>query len=256
MGETCAFCTFGVSPLYDRLDAGLVIEAFAQVLENEGSFDIALGGATPNVVDCGASYYADIVRGVKKRWDIPISVEIMPPREVSSLDILVDAGVDALIMNLELYDDRLRRRFCPGKSQASKERYYEAWEYATSLLGRGRVASVLIVGLESAESTLTGCQRMVETGVVPTLIPFRPYDTCALRNCRPISPDFYLSVARKCSEMVHNVGLDPRLQAGCTRCGGCSLDTDLVGGKSIIASSTRESPWLPVEGTQVASRRQ
>ncbi len=225
----CKFCTFpSNSDSDDFYCVDIVEEAFRRILSRQVNYEIAIGGATPNVRDFGARYYAEIVKRIKAISDFPISLEILPPWENQDIDILCDAGVDSLIMNLEIFDDTLRRKLCPGKARIPKERYYEAWAYALKKLGENKVSSVLIVGLEDKTFTLKGCEEMVTRGVMPTLIPFKPYDQCELNAFPPTNVDDYVDIVRVAANLVYGSGRYTKQQDGCTSCGGCSLLSDLI----------------------------
>jgi hypothetical protein len=62
---------------------------------------------------------------------------------------------------------------------------------------------------------------------MPTLIPFKPYDNCALDFLRPTESDRYLKASLWIGEMLREYDLGPSLQKGCTKCGGCSLEKDI-----------------------------
>jgi len=221
--QKCHFCTFNSAFSCEPYPPEIVARAIEIALAHSQKSDIAFGGATPNLLDFGASYYVRIISQVRDMSDTPISVEIVPPQD-RCIDSLCDAGVDALIMNLEIFDDKLRRIICPGKSKISKRTYFEAWRYAVQSLGEGRVSTVLIAGLEDAKTTLFGAEEIVREGVIPTIIPFRPYDSCFLSSYKPTSPEILLFVAERVSQLLEQYGLDPNRQPGCTRCGACSLE--------------------------------
>lgn len=225
----CKFCTYSSNDHWDACYAVETVEkAFRRIFSEQADYEIAIGAATPNVTDFGAEYYAEIIKRIKTIGDFAVSLEIIPPRTNNHIDVLCDAGVDSLIMNLEIFDDTLRKKLCPGKSQVSKERYYEAWEYALKRLGKNKVSSVLIVGLEDKDSTVRGCKEMVSRGVIPTLIPFKPYDQCELSALHPTNVDDYMYAIRLADNLVYAAGLCPEKQEGCTKCGGCTLLPNLA----------------------------
>jgi biotin synthase-related radical SAM superfamily protein len=129
-------------------------------------YEVAIGGATPSWFDCGATYYAQIVEEIKQMCEVPISVELIPPDD-RFIDLLCDAGADALVMSLEVFNESVRKRVCPGKSQVGRERYFGAWKRALALLGEGNVSSVLLAGLEDPMETIAGSEEMIRLGVLP-----------------------------------------------------------------------------------------
>lgn len=221
----CKFCTFneqGVRPYAVQT----VARAFEMVCKHNGDWEVAIGGATPDLRDFGTEYYSRIVRCFKEISKVPVSLEIVPPKKKEDIGRLLDAGVDALIMNLEIFTQNIRNFMCPGKSRISLQKYVASWEYAVDFLGEGNVSSALIAGLEPLEKTIEAAEKMISIGVIPTIIPFRPHDSCELNYRPPCKPHDLVYVFNRISGMLNQRGLNPYKQRGCTRCGGCSLEVD------------------------------
>ncbi len=223
-GEICQFCTYKgdrmrAAPLKD------MISVLTDLREHLGvPFDVAIGSGTPNLRDHGARYFSRLAESIFSATDAGISVEMVPPHELGDLAILKRSHVDSLIMSIEIWDEAIKRVVCPGKSYVNREHYRAAWRAGTDLFGRGKVSSVLIVGLEPAESTMEGIDTLVSEGVIPTLIPFRPYDDTALASHPLTSADLYTRLSKYNAALLAKHGLSPSMQAACTKCQGCSLD--------------------------------
>jgi biotin synthase-related radical SAM superfamily protein len=224
-GEGCRFCSLATLQNKARFSAQLVADAALCALEHNSKYELALSGGTPDAPDKGANYFAEIAALVAKKKRMAISAELVPPDDNFYLDRLHDAGVTSVIMNIELWDGRLRQMFCPGKARVPIERYLQAIEYAAKVFGPGQVASVLIAGLQGAEVLLEGAQAVIELGCIPTVIPFKPFDACAMAAFPKTNPEDILRIHREVSDILIQKGLNPTLQKGCTGCGGCSLET-------------------------------
>lgn len=231
INKKCKFCTFPGNEVNRNFSLDLIEEGFKIIFSEENNYiEVALGGATPNLKDFGVSYYSKLAKTIKEiRPDIKISVEIIPPWNLELLYDLHSSGADSIIMNIEIFDDEIRRNICPGKSGVQKSHYFKAWEKSLNIFGENRVSSVLIVGLENKESTIKGAKKMLEMGVIPTLIPFRPYIACELNYLPPVSPEYYLLLCKEIFSGDREYKVNPSRQPGCTRCGGCSLETILTG---------------------------
>ncbi|HZU67593.1 MAG TPA: radical SAM protein [Ktedonobacteraceae bacterium] len=83
-------------------------------------------------------------------------------------------GLNARVtMNLEVFDEHLFEVICPGKTQLyGRRRLLEALERAASVISGKRVHSILIAGLEPAESTIAGIRYLAEMGVTPIINVF------------------------------------------------------------------------------------
>ena len=138
---------------------------------------------------------------------------------------MAENGVTSLIMNIEIADENLRKHICPGKSEISLDRYFSAMEKAVSLLGTGNVSSVLLAGIQPVEDIIQLGKKLIEIGVIPTVMPFKPLDDCLMKNVGLTNPVELTQINDILSEQLRIKGLDPTHQHGCTGCGGCSLET-------------------------------
>lgn len=154
-----------------------------------------------------------------------ISVEITPPDKDHYIQALADVGVTALIMNLEIVDDQLRKKICPGKSEIPINRYLEAMEKAVFILGKGNVSSVLIAGIQPPEDIISMGKHLLSLGVIPTVMPFKPLDDCTMSTNIVTNPKELLYISESLGDELIRLHINPLMQHGCTRCGGCSLET-------------------------------
>lgn len=188
------------------------------------NYELNLSGGTSETPDRSANYFSEIACKIRGQCDMKISVETVPPDDFEYIDKLHESGINALIMNIEIWPDKLRKMFCPGKSVIKKEHYLEAIKYAVSKLGRGQVSSVLIAGLQSDRQIIEGCKALIDLGAIPTVIPFKPFDDCQLSEFKLTNPRSLLIVYEEVSNLIRRSGLLPQNQPGCTGCGGCSLE--------------------------------
>lgn len=189
------------------------------------NYSIALSGGTFGE-DNSAVYFSNIATLIKaKKSECCISVELVPPNNFDYLKMLKDAGVTSVIMNLEIWDEQLRRYICPGKSSFSREHYLKAMDFSLKLFGVGQVSSVLLLGLQHPDSLIHGATQLIKMGVIPTVIPFKPFDNCDLKGCALSSPKELLSVYDSLKEVMKTQKIYSLFQKGCTSCGGCSLES-------------------------------
>lgn len=230
LGRGCRYCSSDEYFNNERscLPSELQIaEAVQLALDNGNNYSLALSGGTIEPPDRGAVFFSNIVKEVlKKSPNVGISVEMAPPESNFHIDMLIDAGVKSLIMNLEFFDENVRHKYCPGKSEISTDRYVEALKYAVSKLGSGRISSVLIAGLEDIESTIAGAKMLISIGVVPTIMPFRPYDNCEMRD-HPVSHPSDLSLIEyQLNKYIEEQKVNYKRPYGCLSCNAC-IGTEL-----------------------------
>ena len=75
----------------------------------------------------------------------------------------------------------------PGKATVPMAEYEAAWDEAVRVFGRNRVSTYLLVGLgEDPDELVAGAGRLIERGVYPFVVPFRPMrGTLAARDGVP-----------------------------------------------------------------------
>ena len=67
-------------------------------------------------------------------------------------------------INLELYNETMRKEFIPDKWEISKDNYLLFIKKAVGIFGQGKIRSSLIVGLEKKEDTLNGVKELADCG--------------------------------------------------------------------------------------------
>jgi len=176
--------------------------------------------------------YLGAIKAVRKVSDIPISIQICPISQ-PKIEKLKMAGLDTISFNMEIYDEKIRKELMPEKSRLySINAYLEAIKQAARIFGRNQVSSWLIAGLESPESTITGCRFICENGGLPHVTVFRPLMGSPLENTpRPGTKDM-VKIYKELKNLVHAYSLHPfEHKAGCVRCGCCcALKEVLEGG--------------------------
>ncbi|WP_280502223.1 MSMEG_0568 family radical SAM protein, partial [Nocardia farcinica] len=178
--QRCRFCSIEAS-----LAAGSTIavkrpEQLAEVAEAavrlDGVRQMVMTTGTSAAKDRGARHLARCVRAVKRAVpDLPIQVQCEPPGELSVITDLHEAGADAIGIHVESLDDRVRARWMPGKSTVPLAEYRTAWAEAVRVFGRNQVSTYLLVGLgEDPDELVAGAEELIDMGVYPFVVPFRP----------------------------------------------------------------------------------
>ena len=222
--EECAFCSLRSYQNSMPIPPSVVAQTAIIAHEYNPKYELALSGGTSETPDRSAKYFAEIAQAVSRHAVMPISVELVPPQEMIYLDELKSAGVTSLIMNVEIWSQELRSVYCPGKSKISIEHYLSAIEHGIKIFGRGQVASVLIAGLQTQTVVIEGARELIRLGAVPTIIPFKPFDDCKMAKAPRTIPEEVTEIHATVSKLLNEAQLGPRMQRGCTGCGGCSLE--------------------------------
>ncbi|MDE7454833.1 MAG: radical SAM protein [Clostridia bacterium] len=222
----CKFCSIQPTDTQKVVPAQEVIAGLKALFALTDKYSINLGGGTYLHPDNMARYLIEIIKGIRTFTATPISVELAPPTDISLIQQLKDAGASSLIMNLEVADPEKRKQICPGKSSIAYEHYYNCYRKGVEVFGRGKISCVLIAGIQPKEDIVNECEKLTDIGVIPTIIPFKPMDDCEFRNVKNCPKEELLWISAKLGQMLRQKQLSPKMQEGCTKCGGCSLETN------------------------------
>ncbi len=213
----CHFCDLATPPYecrpIDQLIAALRIAAEDTVLAVR---HVLISGGSPRKL-----HYDLFTRTCEEViWNSPFPVDVMfSPMDSDGqvVDRLVDAGVHALSINLEVFDDAAAERRLPRKYRVTRRHFEPTVERAVELLGRGgRVRSLIIPGLEDLSSTIAGVEYLASLGCDPVLSPFRPASDVELKSHPPPSEDDLTTLLAESRQIVSKYGVS--LGPSCVPC--------------------------------------
>ena len=199
--RACKFCTTGKNVgtvEQSRKKVEDVVEVALAAREESGSVFTHLNtGYHYEEVDRleaihGLRQCEPFVRALRREVGGFIGIQCMPvPRRMfREYDALMEAGVDHFSFCYEFEDPEVFARICPGKADTlGQAAFFEAMEYASSRLGRGRVSGEIIAGIESIEATKRGIDRIVSAGAFPTVCIFRPTIGSEMEDEPPPEPE-------------------------------------------------------------------
>jgi radical SAM protein (TIGR04043 family) len=225
---TCQFCAIGQSLKAEKTIARKTPEQLAEVARAavllDGVKHMVLTTGTPNLTDRGARLLCESAFEIKGAVDLPIQGQCEPPDDSAWFKRMRDAGIDNLGMHLEAVEPAVRARIMPGKASVSIDQYFDAFEKAVAIFGRGQVSTYILAGLgDSAEAILRTCERLVAVGVYPFVVPFVPISGTALESHPAPSANFMRPLLTEIASMLDSAGLrSSDLKAGCGKCGACS----------------------------------
>jgi radical SAM protein (TIGR04043 family) len=227
----CRFCTIEESLRAGATTPvklpGQLAEVAAAAVELDGVRQLVMTTGTSNGRDRGARHLARCVAAVRAvAPDLPIQVQIEPPLDLVWITRLREAGAEAIGIHVESLDEDVRRRFTPGKATVPLSRYDDAWLEAVRVFGPNRVSTYLLVGLgEDPDDLVAGAERLIEMGVYPFVVPYRPLAGSLASADGVPAPDARLlaAVTGRVGEALHRAGMRGADQgAGCAACGACS----------------------------------
>ncbi|HEV2638186.1 MAG TPA: MSMEG_0568 family radical SAM protein [Actinocrinis sp.] len=230
--DRCRFCTIEESLRSGATVAAKTPAQLAEVAEAavrlDGVRQMVMTTGTTTGPDRGARALARSVRAVLEAVPgLPIQVQCEPPGDPAWIRELHAAGATAIGIHVEALDDAVRRRWMPGKSTVPLAEYEAAWDEAVRVFGANRVSTYLLVGLgEDPDELIAGAGRLIERGVYPFVVPFRPMRGTLAERDGASAPSAELlryvtagvAAGLRAAGMV---GADQK--AGCAACGACSV---------------------------------
>lgn len=202
----CKFCDSSAAK-YTRRPVDQLLEALA-VARQDAHLPVKhvlISGGTPASRDY--AYYDDVCEKIIRNTDIPVDV-MMWPRPDDIIDRLADWGVYGYALNMEIYDEEIARRLIPQKRGLGLALFTAGIERALQRTGgKGRVRSLILVGLESVEKTLKGVEFLARLGCDPGLSPFRPTRGTPLQDIKPPSYEVLERVYLESLEIVERYGV-------------------------------------------------
>lgn len=230
--DRCRFCTIEESLRSSATVAAKtpaqLAEVAAAAVRLDGVRQMVMTTGTTTGPDRGARTLARCVRAVLAAVPgLPIQVQCEPPGDLAWIHELHDAGATAIGIHVEALDERVRRRWMPGKSTVPMTEYEAAWDEAVRVFGANRVSTYLLVGLgEDPDELIAGAARLIDRGVYPFVVPFRPMrGTLAARDgVGAPSAETLRYVTEGVAAKLRAAGMrGVDQQAGCAACGACSV---------------------------------
>ncbi|GIE82031.1 radical SAM protein [Actinoplanes philippinensis] len=230
--QRCRFCT-----IEESLTAGATVAAKTPAqLAEVAEAAVRLDGITQMVMTTGTTTGPDrgarnLVRCVSAVLaavpGLPIQVQIEPPGDLRVIDDLRAAGTASIGIHVESLDDEVRRRWMPGKGAVPMAEYEAAWDRAVAVFGRNQVSTYLLIGLgEDPDDLVAGAARLIDRGVYPFVVPFRPMPgTLARRDgVTAPAPSLVRDVSERVARLLREAGmLGADQKAGCAACGACGV---------------------------------
>ena len=226
--EKCSFCATEASLSNKQTIAKKTPFQLAKVAraarDMDGVTHMVLTSGTGDPPGSEIAYLAQCARAIKASADIPLQVQIAPPKDLSLIDELKDAGVESIGIHIESFDTDILSKVAPAKAKIGLGHYEKAWKKAVELFGVNQVSSFIIAGLgETISSIAWGSEYLADLGVYPFVVPLRPIPGSRLEQATPPHPDIMKQVYNAVGKILQTKGIaTDKILAGCARCGACS----------------------------------
>lgn len=141
------------------------------------------------------------------------------PTEATAVDEVFEAGADRVAYDLNVWDEDLFRRVCPGTDRfTGRQKQLEALEYVAERYGPNKACSAFVVGIEPLESLLAGAEYVGARGIVPLASVWLPHGRPVLGSTEAPGADYYRRVRETFAEIYDKYDLEPPGRAGFNVC--------------------------------------
>lgn len=216
-GMVCKFCNIPYELRYRQKpeEELLRVIEIAKDDEQAPARHVLISGGTPKRKD--EEWEDEIYESVIANSPLPVDIMMTPRESPSYLRRLGAAGVNALSINVEVFDPQRAQKLIPSKNKRfGPQGYLDYIERAVDELGVGRVQSLILFGaaIEPIESTMQGVQALVDRGCIPVLSPFRPDPRTPMENDPPSTEaemrEVYERTLEICEDTATGVKPGPR----------------------------------------------
>ena len=169
----CRFCATGINISDAALPTVDEVVEVCQAARDEGTtfchFNAGFyGGKALDIIK-------PFVEAVKKKTKLLVGVQAPPQPDLSKYDELIDAGADHFSFCYEFHNPKVFQEICPGKDEhLGQKAFFDAMEYTTGKMGKGRNSGEIIAGIEPLEDTFAAIDYITAVGAFPTICVFRP----------------------------------------------------------------------------------
>jgi hypothetical protein len=213
----CKFCTTGANVGVNEMankDLEDVVEVCRAAKADSGvTFVHFNSGYSKRCHEEAAPY----VRAVKERVGALVGVQLMPTRDLSKYDWLIDLGVDHFSFCYEFQNPQYFARYLPGKEKTlGQQPFFAALEYTARKMPKGAVSGEIIAGVEPIEDTLRAIDYITSLGAFPTVCVFRPVVGSDMEGHPPPSFDdmlrVFAHVYQACRRNRIPIGIAPNIE--------------------------------------------
>lgn len=234
--EECLFCNLvSTSKKYDTILKKKDIEDIGEVAAcafNEGRVEHVLltGGCFNHEKEI--EVVTSILEEIRKHTGmdrIPGTVLPSPAKTPEEIRKYYDAGINAIGFSMEIWDEKLFRAICPGKSTTiSRGQFLESIENAVNIFGEGNVYAVFVMGLEPADTLLEGVRQITERGANTVPFVWSPNPGSKYEGHRAPFGSWFVETNRRMADIVAASGVPPGTGNHCYRCDGNSILHDTL----------------------------
>lgn len=234
INKGCHYCSLGVNRAVTKefemiIQSKLAKEAILSALTDE-SIDVnqvMINGWNFPDLDFGFRFYVKIVKEViaavkLSKKDIEVHLIVAPPKDISLVHLLEGTNIK-IAVNTEVYNSSLFAKYCPGKAiHYPLEHIFSTHRELVRVLGKNKVYSILVWGIEPIYSLKKGIDFLSTSGVTPVVNVFHSDPWTPLEYLKNPDENYIMVAGKHLQDSYDHYGFEP-FYLNCWR---NSLDTE------------------------------
>jgi biotin synthase-like enzyme len=233
--KECLFCNLvSTSQTYRSVLKRKQAEAIGEVAKAawaEGNVKHILLTGGCFSADREVNLVTDIIRAVREGTGLDrVPGTILPsPAKGDDIQRYYDTGIQAIGFSMEIWNDRLYRAICPGKSESTSHAdFLESIRRAVKIFGQGNVYTVFVMGLEPRESIVEGFRFLADMGANAVPFVWSPNPGSQLAGHRAPTASWFADVVREGAEIFAKSNIPSGVENHCYQCDGNNLLHDAL----------------------------
>lgn len=237
-GVGCKFCA---SKPFDGCNINInEFKDALKIIAKCGDYQLTINaGSLISDRKCSYSLMKPYVQAAKEAGIKKMNLELMPSTDLieneryNLLEELKEDRITSMQFNIEVWDDKLRKKIMPYKGKIPREVYLDYIKKASEVFGKGKVSSVLMIGIDGVKSLEEAVDEILTAGGIPSVEIFRPLKGTPMENFKPqfTNKEAAYLIIQLNKYIIEKVGCLP--VEGCLKCGGCgNFYAQMVGDKN------------------------
>lgn len=220
-GMVCKFCNIPYELRYRKKPQEELLRVIEVAKDDEQTpaRHVLISGGTPRAQD--EAWEDETYEYIIEKSPLPVDIMMTPREDPAYARRLGEVGINALSVNIEVFDpDRARQLIRSKNRRFGPQGYLDYIEKAVGELGVGRVQSLVLFGesIEPMESTINGIQALVNRGCIPVLSPFRPDPRTPMENDPPTTEAEMKEAYERTMEICEASGTNIKPGPRCVPC--------------------------------------
>ena len=240
LGKQCNFCSSAkyLGPRFNKEEFKNELEVICA--QKPVKAITINGGSFPNLQYRGYELMSNYIK-IARNLDVKeINAELMPNPKIEMAELknflekMKKDGVTSAQFNIEIWDLEKRVEMMPYKGLIPRETYLKYIKEGSEILGKGKISSVLLIGLNSIDGLSEGSKAIMDNGGVPSLEIFRPLPGTHLESFQEeYNLEEVLEITESIRKKIYIKFNGGKNFEGCLKCGGCGVTNNYSYSKNL-----------------------